>query len=106
MTLKDDLVCQIFTAVMYRKTILFEDLSVNNDGKEGEEIYVSPKVVEIYDRINKYQVELGFKPPKLIYEPVSVGRSGLYTNKSDFRAETIETMKDMFREIVEMEQLF
>ena len=38
--------------MMYRKCILFDDLAVNNDGKEGEDIYASPKVVEIYDKIN------------------------------------------------------
>jgi hypothetical protein len=39
---------------MYRKIMLFDDLSVNNDGKEGEEIYASPKVVEINNKIAEY----------------------------------------------------
>jgi hypothetical protein len=37
---------------MYRKMMLFDDLSVNNDGKDGEDIYESPKVVEVYAKIN------------------------------------------------------
>lgn len=82
MTLKDELLGQIFTSLMYRKIMLFDDLSVNNDGKDGEEIYASPKVVHIHNLINKYVEELNYKPPKLIYEPITVlssFKSGIYT---------------------------
>jgi len=72
MTIKDELVGQLCTALMYRKIMLFEDLSVNNDGKEGEDIYASPKVVNIHDKINNYVADLGYKPPRLIYEPITV----------------------------------
>lgn len=92
---------------MYRKIILFDDLSVNNDGKEGEDIYASPKVVEINDKINSYVEEFRYKPPKLIYEPVIVsGKAGIYTQAHDNAAHTADTMKDMINQILEMEQLF
>jgi len=58
--------------MMYRKEILFEDLSVSHDVKEGEEIYASPKIVEINKKINSYQEEFGYKPVRLIYEPITV----------------------------------
>jgi hypothetical protein len=45
MTMKDRLQSQIYFAVMYRKQILWDDLDIG--GKEGEEIYASPKVVEV-----------------------------------------------------------
>ena len=57
---------------MYRKVILFEDLSVNNDGNNGEETYASPKVVNIHQILNRYVEELGYKPPRLIYQPITV----------------------------------
>jgi hypothetical protein len=88
---------------MYRKIMLFDDLSVNNDGKEGEEIYASPKVVEINNQILEYVERFRYKPPKLIYEPVTVSNAGIYTQAHDFRQDTCETMKDMIGEILEME---
>jgi hypothetical protein len=96
MTLKDDLQGKIFKAVLYRKILLFDDLAVNNDVK-GEEVYASPKVVEIYELINRYVEEFRYKPPKLIYEPVTLSakNSGLYTQVHDFHASTQELMKDM-----------
>ncbi len=106
MTIKDQLLGQIFFAVMYRKMMLFDDLSVNNDGKDGEDIYESPKVVEVYAKINQYVSELGYKPPKLIYEPITVQKLGIYTSKQDLKQDTAETLKDMVNQIVEMEQLF
>jgi hypothetical protein len=107
MTLKDELMGQIFKAVMYRKIMLFDDLSVNNDGKEGEEIYASPKVVEINNQILDYVERFRYKPPRLIYEPVTVSKSGVYTQPAqaaqEYRQDTCETMKDMIGEILEME---
>lgn len=50
MTMKDLLVGQIYFAVMYRKQILWEDLDIG--GKEGEASYVSPKVVEIHEKMS------------------------------------------------------
>ena len=88
MTLKDDLQGQIFRGVMYRKIMLFDDLSVNNDGKEGEEIYASPKVVEINNKIAEYVEQYRFKPPRLIYEPITASKPGLYTQANDFRYDT------------------
>ena len=82
MTMKDDLMGQIFTACMYRKVILFEDLSVNNDGNNGEETYASPKVVHVHKIMDKYMEELGYKPARLIYQPVTVAniiKNGIYT---------------------------
>ena len=86
--------------------MLFDDLSVNNDGKEGEEIYASPKVVEINNKIAEYVEQYRFKPPRLIYEPITASKPGLYTQANDFRYDTQETMRDMVAEILEMEQLF
>ena len=35
---------------------------MNKSGKDGEDIYASPKVVEVSDKMNEYVVELGYKP--------------------------------------------
>lgn len=87
---------------MYRKIMLFDDLSIN-DGKEGEETYASPKVVEINNKIAEYVESFRYKPPRLIYEPITVSQPGLYTQANDFRYDTQETLRDMIAEILEME---
>lgn len=90
---------------MYRKKILWDDLDFNKAGKEGEDIYASPKVVEVSDKMNGYMSELGYKPTKFIYEPITDSSPGLYTKPNDWKPETAETQKDMLAGVVEMEQL-
>ena len=109
MTMKDDLMGQIFTACMYRKVILFEDLSVNNDGNNGEETYASPKVVHVHKIMDKYMEELGYKPARLIYQPVTVAniiKNGIYTQNESNQTDTAESLKDMIQQVIEMETLF
>ena len=96
---------------MYRKIMLFEDLSVNTDGKDGEEIYASPKVVNIHALINKYQEQLSYKPPRMIYTPITVERlykekNGIYTQNENSRPNTAESLRDMIAQVTEMETLF
>ncbi len=83
--------------------MLFEDLSVNNDVKEGEDIYQTPKVVEINNKIAQYVEMYRYKPSRLIYEPPTVSKPGIYTQANDFRYDTLETLKEMVSEMLEME---
>ena len=105
MTMKDQLQGQIFFAVMYRKKILWDDLDLCTSGKEGEDVYASPKVVEVSEKMNDYVAEMGYKPTKMIFEPISDSKPGLYTKPSDCKPETAETFKDMISGVVEMENL-
>jgi len=88
---------------MYRKQILWDDLDIG--GKEGEAVYAPPKVVEIHDKMTAYQQEWGYKPTKMVYEPITDTKQGLYTKPNDFKAETAETLKDMVSSCIEMETL-
>ena len=89
--------------------MLFHDLSVE-DGKEGEEVYASPQVVAIHQKLEKYVTDLGYKPPRLIYEPVTLESSlsnGIYTDfMSQFKPNTAESLKEMIMQVIEMEILF
>ena len=78
---------------------------MNKGGKDGEDIFASPKVVEVSDRMIAYQQELGYKPTKFIFEPITQSRPGLYTKHSDCKPETAETLKDMLAGCIELEQL-
>ena len=78
---------------------------MNKSGKDGEDIYASPKVVEVSDKMNEYVVELGYKPQKFIYDINSISMPGIYTKTSDSKADTAETLKDMVSGVVEVEQL-
>lgn len=88
---------------MYRKQILWDDLDIG--GKEGEAVYASPKVVEIHDKMTAYQQEWGYKPTKMVYEPINENKTGIYTKPNDFKPETSETLKDMVNSCIEMETL-
>jgi hypothetical protein len=44
-----------------------------------------------------------YKPPRLIYEPPTVSKPGIYTQANDFRYDTLETLKEMVSEVLEME---
>ncbi len=73
-------------------------------GKEGESSYVSPKVVEIHEKMSQYAQEWGYKPTKMVYVPVTESKLGIYT-KQEFKPETAESLKDMVLGVVEMETL-
>ena len=81
-------------------------LYISNPDKEGEAIYASPKVVEIHDKMSRYQQDWGYKPTKMPYEPVDQLKPGLYTGSSDsWKAETAETLRDCISGVLEMENL-
>lgn len=88
---------------MYRKQILWDDLDMNKGGKDGEDIFASPKVVEVSEKMISYTQELGYKPTKYIFEPITQSRPGLYTKHDDCKAETAETLKDMLQGCNELE---
>lgn len=90
---------------MYRKSVLWDALDLNKSGKEGEDIYASPKVVEVSEKMNSYKADLGRVPTKFIYEPITDSQLGLYTKPNDWKPETAETHKDMLSGVVEMEHL-
>ena len=96
--------------MLYRKIMLFHDLSVDTDGKEGEDVYASPMVVAIHQKINSYVLEYGYKPPRMIYEPVtleSTFATGIYTRPGqNVPTATAESLRDMISQIIEMEILF
>jgi hypothetical protein len=96
--------------MLYRKIMLFHDLSVDADAKQGEDVYASPMVVAIHEKIASYVLDYGYKPPRMIYEPVtleSIQSNGIYTDlRPNTRANSAESLKDMISQIIEMEILF
>jgi hypothetical protein len=59
---------------------LFEDLGITIGDNKDEEVYASTVVVGINNKINTYMNELGYKPPRMIYEPVTGQQPGLYNS--------------------------
>lgn len=53
MDIKESLYSQMFEALLYKKTLLYEDLDLNQNiaTKESNIVYKSEKVVQIYDKI-------------------------------------------------------
>lgn len=104
MTIKDNLQSQIFMAVLYIKQIMWEDLDMTKNVKEGEEIYATPKVVEVKEKMNNYELDLGYKPMKMIFDLPTITKPGLYT-KSECKPDCAETLKDMIQGNCEIEEL-
>ena len=106
MTIKDQLLGQIYFGVLYRKVVLWKDLDIG--GKDGESIFAEPKVVEVHDKMNWYQQEYNCTPTRLLYEPIDGTRPGLYTDYSDssiFKLDTCDTLHDSVLGVLEMETL-
>ena len=53
MDIKDSLYAQIFEALLYKKTLLYEDLDLNNNvaTEESNIIYMSEKVVQMHEKL-------------------------------------------------------
>ena len=90
---------------MYRKQIMWKDLDMNKSGKDGEDIYASPKVVEVNELMNNYLENLGYTPKELIFDIERVSKPGIYTKAFVNKPETADTLKDMIKGTIELEKL-
>lgn len=89
--------------ILYRKCIIWADLNITSDGKEGEDVYGHQKVVEIFEKISQYKQDYNYLPGKLTYDPITDSSPGVYT--SDGELDTALSLQAMILNIVEMEHL-
>ena len=63
----------MFEALLYKKTLLYEDLDLNQNvaTKETNVVYMSEKVVQIYEKIQDFKASKGCLPAKIDYTPIS-----------------------------------
>ena len=67
---------------------------MNKSTRDGDDIYATPKVVEVKEKMNNYELDFGYKPMKLIFDMSTMLKPGLYT-KAECKPECAETLKDM-----------
>ena len=74
MDIKDSLYAQIFEALLYKKTLLYEDLDLNNNvaTEESNIIYMSEKVVQMHEKLQNLQAIKGCLPGKIDFIPIHV----------------------------------
>ena len=73
MDLKDALYSQMFEALLYKKTVLYEDLDLNANvaTKETNVVYMSEKVVQMHEKLAEFTATKGYLPSKIDYLPLN-----------------------------------
>ena len=80
MDIKDSLYAQMFEALLYKKTLLYEDLDLNNHvaTEESNIIYMSEKVVQMHEKLQNLQATKGCLPGKIDFIPITDESTGLF----------------------------
>lgn len=102
MNMKDNLVKQVFSALLYRKILIWKDLNIQSED------FVDDKVVTITNLMDSLQSELGYIPTKAILEEVKLDTPGFYTVTSDGEkrfSETLQLLHAFTLAFFEMENL-
>merc|ERR1719232_353643 len=81
MDLKDNLYSQLFQALLYKKTVVYENLDLNSTvaDKDSNVVYKSEKVVRMHDLLSEFKSGLGWVPDSLTYEPVGEETTGTFS---------------------------
>lgn len=104
LNMKDALLQQIFTGLLYKKTVIWTDLRINPGGsRDNDVIYAPEKVVHIQNKIDDFNQTLGYLPNKFTYKAIDPDDSGTYTENeatddtqfTDFLSAVIDSNNDM-----------
>jgi len=83
MDMKDNILNQIFSGMLYRKIVTFIDLNIVSEKYEAE------RVVQLYNLVNQFKSEKDFIPTKLAFEPLEEDFTGFYSqNELNVASET------------------
>ena len=101
MDLKDNLYSQMFTALLYKKTLLYEDLDLNSSvaTKGNEIIYTTEKILQMHNKIADFEAIRNHLPQKIDYVPITEETTGCYTSfnegSNDVGSEMTESSKSL-----------
>ena len=88
LNMRDIVQKQIMFSCLYRKLLVWNDLSIH----PGE--YCPEKVVECSKILNDYQEKMGYKPTKIQFEKVTLDQPGYFSPESDGkRCESTDTFE-------------
>ena len=78
--LKDAMLQQILSAVLYKKTVIWTDLKINPGGASADngEVYATQRVFEMQQKCDEFMHTLGYLPTKLTYDPLDPDVQGEY----------------------------
>ena len=67
--LKDAMLQQILSAILYKKTVIWTDLKINPGGSSSDngEVYATQRVFEMQQKCDAFMQNLGYLPTKLTY---------------------------------------
>ena len=70
-SIKDDILSQVFAAMTFKKTVIWCDLKImpgsSKNADTNDEIYTSEKIAEAHEKIEEFEQRYGYLPTKLNY---------------------------------------
>ena len=101
LNMRDNLNKQIFYSSLYRKLVIWNDLSIQPDE------YCHAKVVDCINQINRYQDELNYMPTKLAFEEVNLDTPGYFNfnESAEVQSDSTDTLDALVASLIEMENL-
>jgi len=101
LNMKENLTKQIFHSSLYRKLVIWNDLSIQPDE------WCHKKVVDCIEQINRYQEELNYMPTKLEFEDVDLEKPGYFSFDQSVgaSADSTDTLDATIQSFIEMENL-
>ena len=83
MDIKDNILNQIYSGMLYRKIVIWIDLNITSDKYEAE------KVVFLHNLVNQKRAEKSYVPTKLAFETFEIDYQGFYSkNVANVSSET------------------
>lgn len=99
MDIKDNIQNQIFSALLYRKIVVWLDLAITSDKYEDE------KVVKLYEKIAALKSEKDYIPTKLNFEPIDEDYIGFFAKDPDAASDMVNCETALIGGFLEMEEL-
>jgi hypothetical protein len=99
MDIKDNIQNQIFSALLYRKIVLWMDLNINSDKYEDE------RVVQLFEKIGAMKAQNGYVSTKLNFEPINEEYIGFFAKEADAASDMVNAEIALIGSFTEMEEL-
>lgn len=104
LNMRDSMLQQILTGLLYKKTVIWTDLKINPGGsRDNGEIYASEKVFQIQNKLDEFMQNLGYLPNRYTFKPIDPDEPGTFTKPevsedtqfTDFMSVVIDSHGDM-----------
>ena len=102
--MKDKLLQQILSGLLYKKTVIWTDLKINpGAGSDNSDvIYAAAKIVQVKEKIDEFLAHSpGYLPSRYNFKQISADEPGVYTAPTQNETEGQEPQGTDFTELLE-----